>query len=507
MQQKRKKILIEFHNWNVEYSTYYFILDALKKKCNTEEVEAFSTFPFFFSQSIFQKIKFYLGNLFKIHTFKLYKNLGIKNIFMPNLNNLDSKIIDKYYNIFFKAPNLNLNDVLKFKINNILVGDILYDSYLKCYNCPTINIQDLRFKFFFKNFLFLYFYWNNYFKTNNVKAVVVLHHTYLTGLPLRIAIAAGSKAIVANIGKIYQLNKKNIYPCREFLHYKKKFTKFSKKNKISYLKIAKKEILMKFSGDLKTMEYLAVPSFRLRTGLKENLKKSKKLKILISPHMFSDSPHFLGSTLFPDCYEWLIFLLNFSKVTDYEWYIKLHPEITQVKFDNTYSIVKNLLKEYPLVKWIPPQTSHNTLIKQGINFVFTVNGSIGSEYPFFNVPVINASVNNPHIKYNFNYHPKNIAQLKFLILNLAKLDKKISQRDVLEFFFMHKIFYGKSWLGIKIYEFMKKNSFNYRDLYSNKNAYTILTSSLHEKKSFISKEVANFFNSKDYLLTGKFEGS
>lgn len=70
---------------------------------------------------------------------------------------------------------------------------------------------------------------------------------------------------------------------------------------------------------------------------------------------------------------------------------------------------------------------------------------------------------------------------------------------------MHKIFYGKSWLGIKIYEFMKKNSFNYRDLYSNKNAYIILTSSLHEKKSFIRKEVANFFNSKDYLLTGKFE--
>jgi hypothetical protein len=505
VQQKRKKILIEFHNWNVEYSSYYFILDVLKKKYNIEEVEAFSTSPFFFSHSIFQKIKFFFGNLFKVRTFKLYKNLGINNIFMPNLNNLDSKLINKYYNIFFEIPNLNLNDILKFKINNILVGDILYDSYLKCYNCPTINIQDLRFKSFFKNFLFLYFYWNNYFKINNVKAVVVLHHTYLTGLPLRVAIAAGAKAIVANIGKIYQLNKKNIYPYKEYLNYKKKFSGFSNKNKISYLKIANKEILMKFSGDLRRMEYLLVPSFRLKTGLKENLEKSKKLKILISPHMFSDSPHFLGNSLFPDCYEWLIFLFNFSKITDYEWYIKLHPEITQVKFDNTYFIVKNLLKKYSHIKWIPPETSHNTLIKEGINFVFTVNGSIGSEYPYFNVPVINASLNNPHIKYNFNYHPKNIAQLKFLILNLNKLKKKIYKREVLEFFFMHKIFYGKSWLGINIYEFMKKNSFNYRDLYSNKNAYNILISSLYEKNFFISKVLTNFFNSKKYLLTGKFD--
>ncbi len=45
-------------------------------------------------------------------------------------------------------------------------------------------------------------------------------------------------------------------------------------------------------------------------------------------------------------------------------------------------------------------------LKRGINAALTIHGTVGSEYPFFKIPVINASLNNSHIKYNFNLHPK-----------------------------------------------------------------------------------------------------
>ena len=40
------------------------------------------------------------------------------------------------------------------------------------------------------------------------------------------------------------------------------------------------------------------------------IKKSNKTKILIAAHCFFDSPHAYGNNLFPDFYEWLLFLGN-----------------------------------------------------------------------------------------------------------------------------------------------------------------------------------------------------
>ena len=55
---------------------------------------------------------------------------------------------------------------------------------------------------------------------------------------------------------------------------------------------------------------------------------------------------------------------------------------------------------------IPDTTSHHQLIEEGINTVITVYGSIGIEYAIKNITVVNASLNNPHISYNFNIHLK-----------------------------------------------------------------------------------------------------
>ena len=70
----------------------------------------------------------------------------------------------------------------------------------------------------------------------------------------------------------------------------------------------------------------------------------------------------------------------------------------------------------------------------GITAVLTVYGSVGREYPIFNIPVINASINNPHSGYNFNYHNKTIKKYEKLILNIKKLriDPNECERKIYE---------------------------------------------------------------------------
>ena len=68
---------------------------------------------------------------------KLYKSIGIQNIEKINSSYFLKKKIN-CNNFFFK----NKSDVINFKISNIYVGDILYDTYLRFRAMPTLFLKD-----------------------------------------------------------------------------------------------------------------------------------------------------------------------------------------------------------------------------------------------------------------------------------------------------------------------------------------------------------------------------
>jgi hypothetical protein len=78
---------------------------------------------------------------------------------------------------------------------------------------------------------------------------------------------------------------------------------------------------------------------------------------------------------------------------------------------------------------IPSETSHLQLKEEGINFGLTVYGTIGFEYAALGIPVINASLCNPRIRYHFNIHPRTIDEYRIILLNLPdqKLDIDIEE--------------------------------------------------------------------------------
>ncbi len=89
-------------------------------------------------------------------------------------------------------------------------------------------------------------------------------------------------------------------------------------------------------------------------------------------------------------------------------------------------------------------------MKEKVDFVLTCYGSVGVEYPYFNIPVINSSKNNPHINYKFNFHPKTIKEYDTLIKTLKNIKKKkklkFSKNEICEYYFMRHIYMDKNWL-------------------------------------------------------------
>jgi uncharacterized LabA/DUF88 family protein len=510
MSIKNNKILIEFHGWTVEYVSDYFILNSLKKKFTINSIEAFFSPPNFFLHENFCKnfinsVKFFLGNFFRLRSFHFFRQIGVNRIFKPVANYKHKVKAINFYKKLYKGI-VTKHSISSLKIGKIYVGDILYDSYLKSYNLPTIDVYNKNFIFFLKNFLSLFYYWENYFKINTVKTVIVKHETYLTGLPARIAISKKIKSLVVTNEYIYQLNYKKLYALKQFETYKKDFRKFNKKFKKRALALANKKLLEKFKGSNYHSPYLFESAYNNYKSQKKILKSSDKFKVIIFPHSFIDSPHVYGGSLFCDFYDWLIYILKISKNTNYEWYIKVHPDFDKYG-DPTFSIIRNLIAKNPHVNWIDPNVTHNQIIKEGINAALTIHGTVGSEYPFFKIPVINASLNNPHIKYNFNLHPKNINELRSFIYNLPNLKIKLNKRDILEFFFMHKIISEKSWLGININAFTHSMG-GLKSMYKKKDSYNLLMSkiktdiAINNLDSFLDTD-DYFFNSyKSYRFTG-----
>ena len=504
---RKKIILVEFHGWKPELIRHKILVKALKFKFGSDiNVEAFATYPHYFFENFFKKLinnlKIYFGFLFSLKTFGIFKKeMKVNKIFYPNIN---SKHIYKskiFYKKFCKKK-ISKKTIANLKINGVFVGDILIDSYLRNYYKPFIDVKDQQFLNFINSFFSLFFYWEDYFNKNDIKAVIAVHPTYMTGLPARIAIYKNIKSLITRGDKLFQLTKKNIRPSLHFKNYKRDFKKFNDDFKKKAISDANLEMQKKFGGSKKYEHYILKSPFSKKKTTKRVIKKSKKFKIIIFPLSFFDSPTGYGGALFHDFYEWLVFVLKLSSKTNYDWYIKLHPDVL-LKWDYlNYSIVKNLLKKYKNVNWIAPETPHNQIIKEGINAALTIHGTVGSEYPYYNIPVVNASINNPHMNYGFNFNPKSKKELKRVILTLPKLKIKIKIKEILEFFFMHHMLPKYNWLEIDTTEILKKTR-DLKDYYSNMNTYDLISQNIKENN--ILKSLRFFLNTDDYVLGRKYD--
>lgn len=161
--------------------------------------------------------------------------------------------------------------------------------------------------------------------------------------------------------------------------------------------------------------------------------------------------------------------------------------------------MKDLARDYK-INYLEPNTSHKQIISEGINFVVTVHGNIGSEYPLFNIPVINASTNHYHKYYDFNINPKNKKDYENILLNLKKIKLKIKKDQIYKYYFMKYIYFNNNWLFSNLDDLLKNvggyANINRENIYSywmkTENSYSI------NKKILLLKE---FLISKNYLFS------
>ena len=427
---------------NVEYEN--IILNEVS------DLRSFSLSSSYFAKTLSNKYKSrVISYYFWIFDFKDYINILIK-LLNPFSNfyvykSFSNKILFPFYfqklkskkNQIFKSK----KDLLNLKYNNIIIGDLIYDDFLARNKLATIDINSYKFIFFLNRYFKIIEYWNSFIKTNKVSAIIISHSVYCMGLLGRIGLSKKVPVYVISPISHYKLTKKNYIKWSDQNRYPYLFKTFNENIKKKILLDSKYNLSNRLSGKKDFRYNISNPIKPVFTGKKIFKKKSNNdiFKVLIASHCFSDAPHVYGKLLFSDFFEWLQFLgklTNHKKTSNYIWYIKPHPAFYNLE----HNIYEKLVIKYPKMKLLNPEITHNETINNfKIEGILTVFGSVGHEFPLFNIPVINAG-NNPHSGYDFNLNPKNLKEYKRLILNFKNIKiKKNVQKKIYEFYGMHHL--------------------------------------------------------------------
>ena len=452
------KILVEFNNFLSNHVGFSYLANSLKKKHKSKIVAYYgnSLLVNSIKPSFFFRIKFFIGKKIGINFFSIYKSFGTRDFYYPEFNiNLNTKKKRIYKNFLNKVT--TLHKLESFKINSVLVGDLIYDTYLKLIvipqnpSEPTIELNNKEFLSFVEEFIDLFLIWEKYFSENKIKAVIGTHYSYTLAIPLRLALKNNVETYACSTEVLSKYKKNFFRQNNESFFMKKIFRMLSKANKKKIIEIAKNRIEKRMNGHYST-DYSFVTKSPFGSIKKKNyLNKNKKIKVLIATHAFGDAPHACGNHLFTDHFQWLKFLTEIAPQTNIEWYVKTHPNFGDhwspyIKHERYVS--RNIIKKSKNMFLLPSDVTHNQLVKEGISAVFTVHGTVGIDYALFNIPVINASYCHPSVNYKFNLQPKTINELKYLILNLEKKIKnfKINQSEILECYAIKNVFFSRNWL-------------------------------------------------------------
>ena len=425
--RRRPEVLIEVNNMYSTHIAYSYLANVLAERHGARIVGYVAQA----NRSRKEAFKAWTKRTIGYAPYGAYRSFGTGQVVTPVLTRAQKARAGRLFAQIYDGI-ASKTDIEAMRVSGIWIGDLVYDAYLREYARPTIIKASVEFVTSLRHSLELFVFWQDYLDAHDVRAINVSHTVYGNAIPLRIAVARGIPVYQVNLTHCYRLDAEHLFAYGDFTTFRERFAALPEAVRDAGLAEAQRRIERRFRGEVGVdMAYSTKSAFRAPFHPRL-LSESPRKKILIAAHCFFDSPHSYGNNLFPDFYEWLDFLGQMSERTDYDWHIKTHPDF----LPGSKEIAEAFVSKYQKLTMLPSDASHHQLIAEGIDVVLTCYGSVGFEYAALGVPVINASMNNPHIAFDFNVHARDVEHYRQLLLQLDELPLVIDRQEVLAYYFM-----------------------------------------------------------------------
>ena len=379
-------------------------------------------------QAFQQALRFRARSWRSKNTESTYAALGAKVLVYPAFSDSQKTRAESTAREFF-AMNPTKWNVEEYRLDGVLIGDLIYDDYLLKLQRGTVEPESVEFREHFTESLKVFFFWKDYFARFKVRAVIA-NSVYRQAIVARIAIASGCEAFDAQLSRVVRLSGDG-YQFEDTRTYKSEFAKIGERD--NALELARRALASKRGGkpDLSNA-HLAAPSGNRSS--RRVLNQTAIPKVLITPHCFSDSAHAFGKMLFPDFQEWLTFLASIAKTSSYEWYLKPHPRGTE-----DLPIIRQIFSTCPNVMILEYDASLDQLGEEGVTVALTMRGHIGFDFPLMGIPVISCTPGYRYRNYGFNVQVEDIEEYRRLLTDVDSIPRTILDDELAEFYFMDTI--------------------------------------------------------------------
>ena len=483
-------VLMELNDMQSAHVTYSYFANVLAAEFGARITAYVPRAP----ANRWKSLAFSLKKLLRLEEIGVYESFGATDFLLVDVSAANRmKASELAADILAKSH--TKRDIEELTISGVWLGDLIYDTYLRRFSKPTIELSSSEFQRSLLESLELFAFWQEYFDTHDVQAVNVSHCVYDLAIPLRVAVARNIPAFQASTTHMYRMSQTELFAYNDFHYFRERFAAQPQPVRQAGVEEARRRIERRFAGKVGVdMAYSTKSAYGANRHARL-LRESPRKKILIATHCFFDSPHSYGKNVFPDFYEWLEFLGKISEVTDYDWYIKTHPDYLA----GTREIIENFIARYPRFTLLPADASHHQIIAEGVDVALTVYGTIAFEYAALGIPVINNSLNNPHIAYGFNLHSKDENDYRRLLLGLDTLEFSIDTDQVYEYYFMRYI-YNTEDLFFNSYETTVKALGGYKGQFTPAVYEQWLDEWSQEKHNAILAALSRFVQSGDFRM-------
>jgi hypothetical protein len=325
------------------------------------------------------------------------------------------------------------SDILDLYFNNIYIGDLIYDSYIRLRSEPTVDINDYYLRRIIFHAIKYVIHLDRLFSEGKIEKFVTSYAAYINqGVAVRVAVSKGIETYSEGnfVQYFKKLSKDDPFHTPRYIDYSKDFNCLS--NKEACLKLAEIELKEKFDGKVSKYSLAHLNTSKINLYSKSNFFKAD-FDGIIFLHNFYDAPHaWGGKMLFNDYYDWTLFLLNLIKDNQLNIAIKPHPNA-----DLSCSTLISLKKQFSNLKWIDSMLSNNAIYSSGIKFGISMSGSVLSELAYHGITPI-AAADNPTSSFNFVTCPESLSKYKEAILNANSIQLPENYlKEVLKFHYMH----------------------------------------------------------------------
>ena len=384
-------------------------------------------------------VNIYWSNKYKLVS-KFHSNTN-KKINLSYSNSVAFENSRKFHNknfikaelkkIIFSLYNQNPRILLSLKFEDILVGDLIYDTYLRFYNKPTIENIDKDVIKVIEFALNIYYNFKCFINSNNLKILVNTYTSYIHhGITVRICLQ--NNIDVYTVAPIFQKIEIN-YPFHQINH-----TLFDPEFQLTkeQFELAKGKLESRFKGNIDSATiYMKVSAFSnsLMNPIVQEQFRIKTRNIVIYMHDFYDAPHMNRLLQFPDLYQFLKqTLAGLINLKDTSVFVKLHPNVTEVCSKEAISLINSFNSPHFFI--LDKSTSNLNIIELKPNLICTARGTVGIEMAYFNIPTV-ALYDNLYANFNFVHTCYNLIEYFSILRGELKTEIDFNKDKIISFYY------------------------------------------------------------------------